>query len=202
MYAYIKGIYEDCEQDSIVVEAGGIGYQMLVSQTTIDQLPSTGSEVKVYTYLHVREDAMLLFGFSSKEELELFKQLISVNGIGPKVGLAILSSLSTDELCFAIVNEDAKTIAKAPGIGPKTAKRLIIELKDKIHLEETSVFLRTASEPLSETESFVLKDAMEALISLGYSQAEAREVLKTIAIDPTSEVEDVLKEALKQLAFL
>ena len=131
MYAYIKGELAEINTDHIVIEAGGIGYQVFISLQTFDYLPSVGENLKIYTYLYLREDAMILYGFLTKDDLELFKLLISVSGIGPKGGLAILSTLEADDLRFAILSGDAKAISKAPGVGGKTAQRVILELKDK-----------------------------------------------------------------------
>ena len=136
MYSYIKGTLEEISEDQIVVENHGIGYNIRISARMLDVLPTRGEEIKIYTYLYVKEDAFSLFGFPSRDELEMFKLLINVSGIGPKGGLAVLSVLSANDLRYAIVAEDVKTISKAPGVGSKTAKRLIIELKDKIDLEE------------------------------------------------------------------
>ena len=136
MYAYIKGELAEINTDHIVVEAGGIGYQVFISLQTFDYLPSVGENLKIYTYLYLREDAMILYGFLTKDDLELFKLLISVSGIGPKGGLAILSTLEADDLRFAILSGDAKAISKAPGVGGKTAQRVILELKDKLSLED------------------------------------------------------------------
>lgn len=136
MYAYIKGTLEETGEDYIVVEAGGIGYQIFTTGQTFQYLPSMGEEVKVYTYLHVREDAMILFGFLTKDDLFVFRLLLGVSGIGPKGALAVLSVMTTDDLRFAVLGDDAKAIAKAPGVGAKTAQRLILELKDKLSLED------------------------------------------------------------------
>ena len=136
MYAYIKGELAETNPDHIVIETGGIGYQVFISGQTFEYLPAVGEEIKVYAYLYLREDAMILSGFLTKDDLELFKLLISVSGIGPKGGLAILSALSADDLRFAVLSGDSKAISKAPGVGAKTAQRVILELKDKMSLED------------------------------------------------------------------
>ena len=136
MYAYIKGELAETNPDHIVIETGGIGYQVFISGQTFEYLPAVGEEIKVYTYLYLREDAVILYGFLTKDDLELFKLLISVSGIGPKGGLAILSALSADDLRFAVLSGDSKAISKAPGVGAKTAQRVILELKDKMSLED------------------------------------------------------------------
>ena len=136
MYAYIKGELAEVYPDFIVIETGGIGYQVFITGQTFSYLPAVGEEIKVYTYLYLREDAMILYGFLTRDDLELFKLLLSVSGIGPKAGIAILSVLDADDLRFAVLSGDAKAIAKAPGIGNKTAQRVILELKDKLSLED------------------------------------------------------------------
>ena len=136
MYSYIKGTLVEASAEGIVVDNQGIGYGILVPGQVLEYLPSIGEEVKIYTYHCVREDMIALYGFLTREDVNIFKMLIGVSGIGPKGALAILSVMSTDDLRFAILGEDAKAIAKAPGIGVKTAQRLIIELKDKISLED------------------------------------------------------------------
>lgn len=204
MYSYIKGILVEITENNIVVENHGIGYEIFVPGQVLDYLPSIGEEVKIYTYHYVREDAILLYGFLTKEDVGIFKMLIGVSGIGPKGALAILSVLSTDDLRFAILSDDAKAIAKAPGVGAKTAQRVIIELKDKISLEDA--FEQKLANQAQITEKNpavgVKNEAILALTSLGYSQSEALKVLQGIEITEDSQVEDVLKEALKQMSFL
>ena len=135
MISYIKGILEDMSPGMVVVDNHGIGYQMMVPMRG-ESFPKIGQEIKIYTHMHVREDDVSLFGFLSKEEKEAFELLIGVNGIGPKVGLSVLSTLSVYELKMAVISEDVKTISKTPGLGPKGAKKLILELKDKLRFEE------------------------------------------------------------------
>ena len=205
MYSYIKGeLSEIVAENHIVVENGGIGYNSYIPGQVLSLLPGVGEEVKIYTYLCVREDAFILYGFLTRDDLNVFKLLIGVSGIGPKGALAILSVMSTDDLRFAVLSDDAKAIAKAPGVGNKTAQRLIIELKDKLSLEDAF------EQKLSHTQEAVsgngLKgirnEAVEALVSLGYSSTEALKVLRDIEITEDSSVEDILKLALKQMAFL
>ena len=204
MYAYLKGILEEITEDNIVVEAGGVGYNVKVSTTTADLLPRLGSEVKIYTYTLVREDTFSLYGFLTRDDLEIFKKLITVNGIGPKGGLAILSAMSADALRFAIMAGDAKSIAKAPGIGNKTAERVILDLRDKISLEDT---LRGFGEPVSVsgniasgssgTDNVMKKEAIEALVALGYSASDATAAVKRVEVSEDTTVESILKSALK-----
>lgn len=204
MYAYIKGILAEITENAIIVENQGIGYEIAVPGQVFDYLPSVGEEVKIYTYHYVREDAILLYGFLTKEDVRIFKMLIGVSGIGPKGALAILSVLSTDDLRFAILGDDAKAIAKAPGVGAKTAQRVIIELKDKLSLEDAfeQKLANQAQKAELNPAVGVKNEAILALTSLGYSQSEALKVLQGIEISPDDQVEDVLKMALKQMAFL
>lgn len=204
MYSYIKGTLVEASAEGIVVDNQGIGYGILVPGQVLEYLPSIGEEVKIYTYHYVREDMIALYGFLTREDVNIFKMLIGVSGIGPKGALAILSVMSTDDLRFAILGEDAKAIAKAPGIGVKTAQRLIIELKDKISLEDAfEQKLANQGEKVEKNPATGVKnEAILALTSLGYSQSEALQVLSGIEIKEDSAVEDVLKEALKQMAFL
>lgn len=203
MYAYLKGTLEEITEDAIVVEAGNIGYNIKVSSTTADLLPGIGSEVKIYTYTLVREDMFSLYGFLTRDDLEIFKKLITVNGIGPKGGLAILSVMNADALRFAIMAGDAKSIAKAPGVGNKTAERVILDLRDRISLEDT---LRGLGEPVGTaknasgaagTDHTMKKEAIEALVALGYSASDAATAVKKVEASEESTVESILKAALK-----
>lgn len=201
MISYIKGQLADVETDSIVIDVSGIGWHIYVPGQMIDRLPAIGETIKVYTYLQVREDAMTLFGFLDKDGLEIFQLLISVNGIGPKAALAILSVMSTDDLRFAIIGDDAKAIAKAPGVGAKIAKRLILELKDKVSLED-AFSQQTESMPgfqPSDTAGGIKEEALLALTALGYSSSEACKALNGIAITEEMDVESLLKSALKRM---
>lgn len=205
MYSYIKGeLVEVIGSDLIVVEANNIGYNIRIPSQVIDYLPGIGSDVKIYTYLYVREDAYILYGFLTRDDLEVFKLLITVSGIGPKGALAILSVMSTDDLRFAVLGDDAKAISKAPGVGSKTAQRLIIELKDKLSLEDAFEHKLNANELAQQKNPVTGKknEAVEALVSLGYSSSEALKVLNNIEITDDTQVEDILKAALKQMAFL
>ena len=202
MYAYIKGTLEEIRPDRIVVDNHGIGYEIQVAQTLIDALPAKGESVKIYTLLHVREDQMALFGFLTQDDLALFQMLIGVSGIGPKGGLSILSILSADELRFAIASEDDKAIAKASGIGKKTAQKVVIELKDKIHLEDALENLSETSGPLAGERSMQRQEALEALVALGYSHSDAASVLANVPVTEDADTEGILKEALRQLSIL
>ncbi len=205
MYSYIKGeLVEIIGEDLIVLEAGQIGYNIRIPSQVLDYLPGIGSKVKIYTYLYVREDAHILYGFLSRDDLEVFKLLIGVSGIGPKGALAVLSVMSTDDLRFAILSEDSKAISKAPGVGSKTAQRVIIELKDKLRLEDAfeAKLAHKEDSPVRSVVNSKKNEAVEALVSLGYSSSEALKVLSGIAITEESSVEEILKEALKSMAFM
>lgn len=203
MYAYLKGKLEDVSPDNIVIEVSGIGYNVKVSEGTVSRLPQQGSEIKMYTYTLVREDALQLYGFLTREDLQIFKLLISVNGIGPKGGLAILSVMDADTLRFAILSGDAKTIASAPGIGKKTAERVILDLKDKISLSE-SLRDMGGSDPasgISESDAAgqMKQEAVEALVALGYSATEATAAVSKVHTDTIASAEELLKAALKHM---
>ena len=202
MYAYIKGELAEINTDYIVIEAGGIGYQVFISLQTFDYLPSVGENLKIYTYLYLREDAMILYGFLTKDDLELFKLLISVSGIGPKGGLAILSTLEADDLRFAILSGDAKAISKAPGVGGKTAQRVILELKDKLSLEDAfEAKTEHVQKNVAAAGGSVKNDAVMALTALGYSSTESLKAVSAVEITEDMDVEEVLKVALKHLSL-
>lgn len=202
MFSYIKGSLEEVSGDRIVVEAGNIGYDIAIPLSAAERLPHTGSEIKVYTYLQVREDGLSLFGFLSRYDLEMFRQLIGVNGIGPKAALGILSSLSPDSLRMAIIAGDAKAIAKAPGVGVKTAQRIILDLKDKISPED--ILEEVLAEPQDleiGQEKEAVREAIEALVALGYSSSESAKAVKRVEATPDMTAEEVLKASLKFLVF-
>ncbi len=205
MYAYIKGILEEITGDAVVVEAGGIGYNIKVSASTADLLPGIGSEVKVYTYTLVREDAFSLYGFLTRDDLDIFKKLITVSGIGPKGGLAILSVMSADALRFAVMAGDAKAIAKAPGVGAKTAERVILDLRDKISLEDTlrgmggDLGSGQAADASGTADNLMKREAIEALVALGYSASDATAAVKKVEAGAEATSETILKQALKYM---
>lgn len=205
MISYIRGTLAEKNEDSAVVEAHGVGYQIFVPVPVLSELPPLGESVKIYTYFSVREDGMSLFGFLSRQDLAMFKQLIGVNGIGPKSALGILSALKPDVLRMAVASGDAKAISRAPGVGPKTAQRIILDLKDKIRPEDLLAGGLEESLAVPEEISGVGqagKEAVEALTALGYSAAEAAGAVKKVKITEEMTAEDVLKGALRHLAFL
>ena len=199
MYYYISGELVLAEPNTAVVDAGGVGYQMTISGNTLGKLAGKiGSRVKLYTHLSVREDAMELYGFSTLEELSSFRMLISVSGVGAKSAVSILSLMSPERFAAAVMNGDAKAIAKAQGIGSKTAARVILELKDTIKKEfaaEDDGGL-TAEDLLPANENN-LSEAANALIVLGYTRAEASYALK--GADPKADLEVLIKTALTKL---
>lgn len=201
MISYIKGELTEVFEDTVVVETNGIGYNIRVPGSVLDCLPSVGSSVRIYTYLYVKEDAMNLFGFLNRDDLSVFKLLLNVSGIGPKGALAILSTIGPDDLRFAVLSEDVKTISSAPGIGAKTAKRLIIELKDKLKLAEVfETALANKEKASSENDVLLAKnEAVEALVALGYASAQAMKAVQQVENAEEKDSEQILKEALKKL---
>ena len=202
MIAYVNGILDDIAEDNAVVDVGGVGYNVKISADTASRLPGTGEPVRLYTYTCVREDAFLLYGFLNRGDLEIFKKLITVNGIGPKGGLAILSVMGADDLRYAILSGDAKAIARAPGIGAKTAQRVILDLKDKLSFDDEMIgreVAATAAENDLKGDTPQKKEAIEALMSLGYTQSESARAVN--AIEGIEEMDSgaVLKAALKKM---
>lgn len=206
MISYIKGKIADIEQDLVVVESNNIGYNIKIASATAANLPSVGENVKIYTYMAVREDDISLYGFITKDDLNIFKLLIGVNGIGPKGALGVMSALTADDIRFAVLSDDIKAISKAPGIGTKTAQRLIIELKDKLSLEDAfeqklennQAKATIAGNPSNDAKN----EAIMALTALGYSNSEAIRAVKDIDITQDMDSEAILKMALKKMTFL
>lgn len=200
MYAYFKGLVTDIEEDSIILECNNIGYRIYVPTSVISDLAGLGNEVKIYTYTCVREDAFILYGFLTKDDLNIFKKLITVNGIGPKGALGILSTLSADDLRFAIIAGDSKAISKAPGIGAKSAERIILELKNKVDLqfEHNSVSIST-NRPTSLNMT-ARNEAVEAMVALGYHSSEALKAVNQVEVSDEMDSGEVLKLALKAIS--
>ena len=208
MIRYLKGILAEVGEAEIVVEVQGIGYAVNVPISMVEQLPGLGEEIKIYTYFSVREDAMQLFGFLTREDLQMYRLLISVNGIGPKAGLGIMGSLTGEDIRFAVMSEDVKTIARAPGIGPKTAKKVILELKDKIDLaemvadavgQESSGTAVPGGAAGAGKQAAVVQDAIEALVVLGYPKTDAAKAVRSVELAEDMTVEELLKKSLKNL---
>ena len=204
MIAYLKGIVAEVSQTRLVLDVNNVGYQIFISSREASEMPGRGEEVKIYTYLNVKEDAMQLFGFLSEDDLEMYKLLLNVNGIGPKAALGILSVLTADELRFAVLSDDAKTIARAPGVGGKTAQKLILELKDKLSLEEAFEKKLAHTEAVSGKSgiSDAKAEAVQALTALGYSGSDALKAVRRSGAADDADVEEILKLALKQMAIL
>ena len=198
MISYIRGELAAVEENKAIVDVGGIGYGVFMSNQALAMLPQPGNEVKIYTYFSVREDAMQLFGFLTRDDLEIFRLVIGVSGIGPKGGLNILSAMSPDELRFAVMS----AISAAPGIGKKTAEKLIVELKDKINIED--MLNRAAHgeeagfQEQHPAEEGIQAEAVQALVALGYGSTESMKAVKKASPDCVT-VEELLKEALKYL---
>jgi len=197
MISFIRGELAAVESDMALIDVAGVGYGVFMPNQLLERLPSIGQEVKLFTYLNVREDAMQLYGFFRKDELEIFKLILGVSGIGPKGGLNILSLLSVDELRFAVLSGDVKAISKAQGVGKKTAEKLIIELKDKLKIED---MIPITHEDVidTSTQRGVQGEAIQALVALGYGNTESLQAVRQIEIGNKS-VEEVLKEALRKM---
>lgn len=198
MYAYIKGILEVKTNGYVVIEANGVGYKIYMSQTAIDKLEQIGQIVKIHTYMKVREDDISLYGFNTNEELRMFELLITVSGIGAKSAISILSNISPSEFVYSIVSNDVDKLKKLPGIGAKTAQRVILELKDKLKKENT-IGEETISEIKQDINNVQITEAMTALQVLGYSKKEVEQAFEHIE-KSNSSVEDLIKQGLKYLS--
>ena len=206
MIAYIRGLFAEAEGNAVMIEtAGGIAYEVAVMPSDLEKLPARGEELKLYTYLQVKEDGVALFGFLSKVDLTIFKLLITVSGIGPKLGLGILSAIGADELRAAVLSEDADRLAAAPGIGKKTAGRLVIELKDKImalniEFAESFVESTAASKKVESEEAKKLREnALQVLVALGYAEKEASRAVKEVEVTEGMSDDEMVRLSLRQL---
>ena len=206
MIAYVNGILENLEEGNAVIDVNGVGYNVNISGSIMDRMPGIGEVVKLYTYTNVKEDAFTLFGFLSRDELNLFKMLITVNGIGPKGGLSILSVMTPDDVRFAILAGDSKSLAKAPGIGKKTAERITLELRDKLKLSEDDLLGGGSSKALdvsvSDGDNAARDEAVAALVALGYNSSDAmKAVRKVLSVnkEAAGDTEILLKLALKEM---
>ena len=199
MIGFVQGKVDAISEDNVVIDTGGIGYNVRISAKTAQELPGIGQEVRLYTYTSVREDGISLFGFLSRDSLDIFKKIITVNGIGPKGGLAVLSVMSADELKFAIISGNAQEITKAPGIGKKTAERVILDLKDKISVEDTQIRKEISSYDGLPQTGKAQSEAVEALTALGYSATDALHAVRQIEHAEEMDVEAILKLALKNM---
>lgn len=202
MISYIKGELTEIFENVIVIEnSSGIGMNITVPESVLARMPAVGSEVKIYTYLHVKEDALTLYGFLNRDDLNVFRLLITVNGIGPKGALGILSTITPDDLRFAVLSDDVKAISAAPGIGAKTAQKLIIELKDKLSLSEAFEMKLSHNESGKEAAAAgdARSDAIQALTALGYGRSESVRAVSLIENAEGMDSEALLKEALRKL---
>lgn len=206
MIAYIKGVFAEADGNAVMIEtAGGIAYEVAVMPSDLEKLPAEGEELKLYTYLQVKEDGVALYGFLTKKDLTIFKLLITVSGIGPKLGLGILSSIGADELRAAVLSEDADRLAAAPGIGKKTAGRLVIELKDKImalNIAFAEGFAENPATPKnveSEDAKKLRENALQVLVALGYAEKEAARAVKEVEITDDMTDDDMVRLSLRQL---
>ncbi len=198
MISFIRGSLERRAENFIIIESGGIGYQVFVSPATLARLPQTGAEVKVYTYLDVKEGGISMYGFSSEEQ-EMFHKLLTVSGVGPKGALGFLAQLTPRQLILAILSDDVKTLCQAPGVGRKTAQRVVLELKDKFRTEETLEQGEMWQRELSPTGGTDARfEAIDAMMALGYSRNEAGKAVNAIAAEGMT-TEDILKAALKKM---
>lgn len=202
MISYIRGELISIEEEKVILDVNGVGFGIFMPAQSMNLLPSIGEEVKLHTYMNVREDAIQLFGFLTKDDLKVFKLVIGVSGIGPKGGLSILSHLSPDELRFAVMSHDAKAISGAPGIGKKTAEKLIIELKDKLNMDDVLERISDTSDTtVIHGSNQILTEAVQALVALGYGNAEALRAVKKVEAQEDATVEEILKQALKYIMF-
>ena len=199
MYEYIKGKYIGINKDYVIIENNGIGYKIFTSGATMAEMPKVSEEVQLYLEQIVREDFIGLYGFKDREELEMFKLLISISGVGAKAALSLLSISRINNLKYAIIMEDDKHLCRAPGIGKKTAGRIILELKDKIKTDEVSecVDIQQGFEDMAPSNANAIGEALGALLSLGYSEKEAESALKKVNREET--VENIIKECLRVL---
>lgn len=199
MIAYVKGVLAVVGQDSIIIDKGGIGININVPVSIISTLPSIGSEVKVFTYTYVREDAIALYGFMTMDDLDVFKLLINVNGVGTKTALGILSAITPNELRLAVISADYKTITKAPGIGKKSAERIVLELRDKVKMViEDDSYIAVDSGDVAKSDSVNI--SLEALVSLGFNYGEAAKAVKQVDNYEEMDDESLIKAALKHLS--
>lgn len=199
MYAFIEG--KVCEKNAgeLILLAGGVGYQINCSMNTLAAAPALGETMRCYTYLSVREDAMELFGFASREEKRMFLSLTGVSGVGPKMALALLGSMPLKELNLAILLGDVTALSRAPGIGKKTAQRIALELKDKVSQEDVSAVSVGGAAPVQSMAADCVTDALEALQALGYTPAEARNAVQSVR-DQSDKTDELIKLALRSMA--
>ena len=199
MIAYISGALVSAGENYIVIDNHGMGYRIFVSGKFLEHIPAYGTQIKIYTHMYIREDELTLYGFHSEEELSVFRILIGISGVGPKVAMAILTALTIQELQLAVISEDAKTISKANGVGAKGASMIILELKDKLKMEDMMDAAYEQSIVQDTQDLNAARDAILALVNLGYSNSEAALAVKKIGDTSQMDIESILKAALKKL---
>ena len=205
MLAYVKGILVQKQIGYVVIDVGGLGYKIFMSEPSIEEIGNIGDEVKVHTYYRVSEDDISLFGFNTQEELRMFELLISVSGIGAKTAIAMLACIEPSQFAIAVISDDIDTLKKIPGVGPKSAQRIVLELKDKMKKEQQIAELTNATlEQKSKIKKVIVADsktqeAIDALQVLGYTKKDVEKALEQI--DTTElKVEDIIKQALRELS--
>ena len=200
MISFISGKLKEVLNDKIVVETNGVGFSIYFPASNFTNLPDIDNDIKVFTYMHVKEEEMSLYGFITREDREMFLKLLTVNGVGPKGALNIISNLGFSTLMKAIANEDSKLISSVAGIGSKTASKICIELGDKIRKMNFEGKVDVIKKNLAENEKFnATKDeVVEAMVKLGFKESRAREILNTISLDGTETASEILKIALKK----
>ena len=196
MIAYIKGTVQQQSEQGLVLDNQGIGYIIGMSASTMSRLPGKGEEAQVYTYMQVKEDDISLFGFVNQEELSLFRLLISISGIGPKVGMAVLGMMSPQQILSAIADGDAVAFSRVPGVGKKTAQRITLELQDKINSPMSAI--QSASGAGAVLASSDKQDAVEALVALGYGRSESLKAVLAVATEEMS-ADQIIRLSLKEL---
>jgi Holliday junction DNA helicase RuvA len=196
VFAYLKGILVRKTSDSIILDVNGVGYKVFTDASTLSLCIETGREIKLHTYFHVREDTQALYGFLNEEELKMFEQLISVSGVGPKAALSLISNLPPSEFGLAVLTDDIDSFTKAPGIGKKTAQRIILELKDKLKKANVQLNDLKVDTTCMEFPGNKLNEAISALIMLGYSSQEANKTISAV-YDDQKTIEQIIKDALK-----
>ncbi|MBP5154411.1 MAG: Holliday junction branch migration protein RuvA [Lachnospiraceae bacterium] len=200
MISFVRGTLEEYTEDGIVVEAGGIGYAITTPASLRETLPAAGEEVKIYTFFSVTQDAQKLYGFGSREEREIFRLLLRVSGIGPKLAVSVLSAVSVDELRIAVVTGDVKTLSRAPGLGKKTAEKLIVELKDQFKASDFLPSAAPSAGPVVISDAF--SEAVAALQALGYNPSEALRAVRSVEGSADMSVDEILREAFARLSVL
>lgn len=202
LISFLEGKLEYADLSVAVVNCGGVGYEININASDLEKLPACGTELRIYTFLSISENTgAMLYGFLTKDELDMFRLLITVNGVGPRVAKTMLGGMNPDTLRFAILSDDAKTIAKAPGIGAKTAGKIILDLKDKVNLMDAfeKKLENTKEEAVESGLSQAKEDAVLALVSLGYSRTESLQAVKKVEITDDMNADVILKASLKFL---